>query len=212
MSATTLERGTSSFATPATDEAVETTAAALRARGFEVRIAEDRDEARELVLGLIPAGSEVNQASSRTVDELGIGEALVERDEYVALQAAGSGRWTARPRASRSASSGSTPDVMVGSAHAITADGQIVTASASGSQVTAYAGGAGKVVYVVGTQKLVPDLDAAFRRIEDYVFPLEDARAQAAYGMHSAINQLLIVRGDRPGRTSVVLVKDAIGF
>ena len=46
----------------------------------------------------------------------------------------------------------------------------------------------------------------------DYVLPLEDARAQAAYGMHSAINQMLIMRGDRPGRTSVVLVKDAIGI
>ena len=30
--------------------------------------------------------------------------------------------------------------------------------------------------------------------------------------MHSAINKLLIMRGDLPGRTSVVLVKDAIGF
>jgi hypothetical protein len=211
MSAITLERVTSSYATPAADDVVEGTAAALRARGFEVRIAEDRDAARELVLGLIPAGSEVNQASSRTVDELGIGEALVERDEYVALKPM---LWSMdrQTQGKQIRQLGSAPDAMVGSAHAITADGQIVTASASGSQVTAYAGGAGQVVYVVGTQKLVPDLDAAFRRIEDYVLPLEDARAQVAYGMHSAINQLLIMRGDRPGRTSVVLVKDSIGF
>ena len=211
MSAITLERPTSSYATPATDDVVETTAAALRARGFEVRIANDRDEARDLVLGLVPAGSEVNQASSRTVDELGIGEAFVERDEYIALKP----RLWSMDRATQAKEIrqlGSTPDVMVGSAHAVTADGQIVTASASGSQVTAYAGGAGQVVYVVGTQKLVPDLDAALRRIEDYVFPLEDARAQAAYGRHSKVNQLLIMRGDRPGRTSVVLIKDAIGF
>jgi hypothetical protein len=211
MSATTLERETSSYATPATDDVVETTVAALRARGFQVRVAEDRDEAREVVLGLIPAGSEVNQASSRTVDELGIGQALVERDEYVALKPM---LWSMdrQTQGKQIRQLGSAPDAMVGSAHAITADGQIVTASASGSQVTAYAGGAGQVVYVVGSQKLVPDLDAAFQRIEDYVFPLEDARAQVAYGMHSAINQLLIVRGDRPGRTSVVLVKGSIGF
>lgn len=211
MSATVLEAPTSTFATPATDAVVETTAAALRARGFEVLVAEDRTQARDLVLGLIPAGSEVNQASSKTVDELGIGEALVERDEYVALKP----RIWSMDRATQGKEIrqlGASPDVMVGSAHAITADGQIVTASASGSQVTAYAGGAGQVVYVVGSQKLVPDLDTAFERIEDYVFPLEDARAQAAYGMHSAINQMLIMRGDRPGRTSVVLVKDVIGF
>ena len=55
MSAITLERPTSSYATPAPDDVVETTAAALRARGFEVRIADDREQARELVLGLIPS-------------------------------------------------------------------------------------------------------------------------------------------------------------
>jgi hypothetical protein len=49
-------------------------------------VAEDRTQARELVLGLIPAGSEVNQASSKTVDDLGIGEAIVEREEYIALK------------------------------------------------------------------------------------------------------------------------------
>jgi hypothetical protein len=211
MSATTLERPTSTFAAPAPDDVVESTAAALRARGFQVRIAEDRTQARDIVLGLIPAGSEVNQASSRTVDELGIGQAIIERDEYIALKP----RLWSMDRATQGKQIrqlGSTPDVMVGSVHAITADGQIVTASGSGSQVTAYAGGAGQVVLVVGSQKLVPDLDTAFQRIEEYAFPLEDARALVAYGMHSAINKLLIVRGDMPGRTSVVLVKDAIGF
>jgi hypothetical protein len=211
MSAITLEPHTSTFASPATDDVVDATAAALRARGFEVRIAQDRAQAKDLVLDLIPTGSEVNQAASRTVDELGIGDALVEREEYVALKPT---LW-AMDRATQGKQIrqiGSAPDVIVGSAHAITADGQIVSASATGSQLAGYAGGAGKVVYVVGTQKLVPDLDTAFERIEDYVFPLEDARAQAAYGMHSALNKLLIVRGDAPGRTSVVLVKDAIGF
>ena len=151
-----------------------------------------------MVLGLIPDGSEVNQASSKTVDDLGIGQAIIERDEYIALKP----RIWSMDRATQGKQIrqlGAAPDVMVGSVHAITEDGQIVTASASGSQVTAYAGGAGQVVYVVGSQKLVPDLDTAFQRIEEYVFPLEDARAQAAYGMHSAINQLLIVRGDLPG-------------
>ncbi len=211
MSTATLEPQTSTFATPATDAAVETTATALRARGFEVRIANDREEARELVLGLIPVGSEVNQASSRTVDELGIGDAVVERAEYVALKPQ---LWS-MDRATQGKQIrqlGAAPDVMVGSVHAITEDGQMVAASMSGSQLGAYAGGAGRVVLVAGTQKIVPDLDTAFTRIEEYVYPLEDARAQAAYGVHSAINKLLILRGDLPGRTSVVLVKDAIGF
>lgn len=46
-------------------------------------------------------------------------------------------------------------------------------ASASGSQVATYAYGAGAVIWVAGTQKIVPDLEAAFRRIYEYSFPRE---------------------------------------
>ncbi len=210
MSTAILE-SVQAWTAPATDEVVERTVDALRARGIEVRVAADRDQAREQVLGLIPAGSEVNQASSITVDELGIGDALVERDEYIALKPR---LWSmdreADARGFRQL--GASPDVVVGSVHAITEQGELVTASMSGSQLGMYAGGAGQVVLVAGTQKIVSDLAAAFTRIDEHVLPLEDARAQAAYGMHSAVNKLLIIRGDMPGRLAVVLVKDAVGF
>ena len=39
------------------------------------------------------------------------------------------------------------------------------------------------MILVVGTQKIVADLDEALRRIEEYAYPLEDARAEAAYGV-----------------------------
>jgi len=211
MSATTLEPQTSTFAAPATDAVVQATAVALQARGFEVRIAEDRAAAKEIVLGLIPVGSEVNQASSKTVDDLGIGQAIIDREEYVALKP----RIWSMDRATQGKEIrqlGSGPDVVVGSVHALTEDGVLLASSMSGSQLGQYAGGAGKVVLVVGSQKIVPDLATAFQRIEDHVVPLEDARALQAYGVHTAQNKTLIIRGDLPGRVAVVLVKDAIGF
>ena len=65
----------------------------------------------------------------------------------------------------------------------------------------------------MGTQKIVADLDEALRRIDEYAFPLEDARAQAAYGIHSAVNKVLIINREIvPGRISVVLVDEALGF
>jgi hypothetical protein len=211
MSIATLAPQAIDFGAPATDPVVERTAQALRERGYEVRIAEDRDEARELALGLIPVGSEVNQASSRTVDELGIGQALVDRDEYTALRPQ---LWSMdrSTQAKEIRRLGSGPDVVVGSVHAVTEDGILLTSSASGSQVGMYAGGAGKVVLVIGSQKIVPDLDTAFDRLNKHVIPLEDARALQAYGMHTSPNKTLIQRGDLPGRTSIVLIKDSIGF
>ena len=65
----------------------------------------------------------------------------------------------------------------------------------------------------MGTQKIVSDLEEGLRRINEYSFPLEDARAQAAYGIGSAVNKVLIINREIvPDRFTVVLVDEALGF
>jgi hypothetical protein len=106
-----------------------------------------------------------------------------------------------------------TPDFVVGSVSAVTEDGALVAVSATGSQLPAYAGGASKVIWIVGAQKIVPDLAGALHRIETYAYPLEDVRARATYGRPSAINKILIVNAEpAPGRTTVLLLHQAVGF
>jgi hypothetical protein len=105
------------------------------------------------------------------------------------------------------------PDVMLGSVHAVTETGSLLAASMGGSQLGPYVSGAGRVILVVGTQKIVSDLEEGLRRINEYAFPLEDARAQAAYGIHSAVNKVLIINHEIvPGRITVVLVDEVLGF
>jgi hypothetical protein len=105
------------------------------------------------------------------------------------------------------------PDVVVGSVAAVTETGSLVAASGSGSQLPAYAGGAARRIWIVGAQKVVPDLGTALRRVEDHCLPLESARAQAVYGWPSAVNHLLILNAEpRPGRSTVLLLREAIGF
>ena len=66
---------------------------------------------------------------------------------------------------------------------------------------------------MVGSQKIVPDRDAAFRRIYEYSYPREDARAQEAYGIGSGVNKVLIVNSEIiPDRITVILVKQELGF
>ncbi len=86
-----------------------------------------------------------------------------------------------------------SPDVIVGSVAAVTETGSLVIASGSGSQLPGYAGGATRAIWIVGAQKVVPDLPAALRRVEEHSLPLESARTQAAYGWPSAVNRLLIL-------------------
>ena len=106
-----------------------------------------------------------------------------------------------------------SPDIAVGSVHAVTETGSLVVASGTGSQLPGYAGGAARAIWIAGAQKVVPDLPAALRRVEEHCLPLESARTQVAYGSPSAINRLLILNAElQPGRGIVLLLRQAIGF
>ena len=88
----------------------------------------------------------------------------------------------------------------------------MVIASYSGRQLAAYAFGASKVIWVVGAQKIVTDLDQAFVRIEQHYLPLESQRLQEVYGQPSSIGKELVIHGEQPGRITMLLLEDPIGF
>ena len=200
------------FTDPAPAQRLERAAAALTAHGFTAEILDDAAAARARVAELIPAGASVLTVASETLRLSGI-EADVNA----------SGRYQAvKPRAlaiDRDAQPDefrrllASPDVIVGSVAAVTETGSLVTASASGSQLPGYAGGAARAIWVVGAQKVVPDLSAALRRVDEHALPLENARALEAYGVPSAVNRLLILNAEyQPGRGTVLLLRAAIGF
>jgi L-lactate utilization protein LutC len=203
---------TTAFATVASDARVARTMAALEANGISVLRVASAAEAKRVVLELIPAGSQVHHGASQTLDVSGIAEELARPGRYEAVRprALSMDRETQADEIRRLMSS---PDVMLGSVQAVTETGSLVAVSASGSQLGPYATGAGKVILVVGTQKIVSNLEEALRRVEEHAFPLEDARAQAAYGVHSAVNKILVINREwMPGRITVVLVDEALGF
>jgi L-lactate utilization protein LutC len=200
------------FGTLASEPSVERAAAALEGHGITVIRATDAAEAKRVVLGLIPDGSQVNHGASATLDATGITDELEKSGRYDALrpQIWGMDRATQADQIRRLSAA---PDVMLGSVHAITETGSLIAASSSGSQLGPYVSGAGKVILVAGTQKIMSDVDEGLRRLEEYALPLEDARAQAAYGVHSGINKVLVINSEiTPGRLTVVLVDEVLGF
>jgi len=64
------------FGTPADDARVARTAAALEAVGIGVLRAADAADAKRIVLGLIPAGSQVHHGASQSLATAGITEAI----------------------------------------------------------------------------------------------------------------------------------------
>jgi len=200
------------FDTPATVEELHHVALALKSNGFAAEIVDTAEDARRRIGSLLPAGSTVLAAASETLRLSGITDDIDQSNAIVSIrtQLHSMNRRTEADAIRRLMT---TPDIVIGSVSAVTHDGSLVAVSASGSQLPAYAGGAGQLILVVGAQKIVPDLAAAIRRIESYALPLETERTKRVYGVPSVISKILIINRDYlAARTTVILIKQAIGF
>jgi hypothetical protein len=196
----------------ASDQQIDEAAAALERNGIRSLVVDSGEQARDSVRSILPIGAEVYNNTSRTLEAIGVAEDIERSGLYQPL----------RPRlyqmdremqAREMRQLTATPDFVVGSVHAVTREGSVLIASASGSQLGPLVSGAGHVILVIGGQKIVADVAAGLRRISEYCFPLEDRRAREAYGVPSGVNNVLIVnRAITPGRISVVLVRQSLGF
>ena len=200
------------FSRLASNEQLRQVAAALETNGITARVVETGDEARAAVRSLLPAGAEVFNNTSRTLEVIGVAEDIEGSGLYQALRP----RLYRMDRAMQSRElrqMAAAPDWLVGSVHAVTAQGSLLIASASGSQLGPIVSGAGHVVLVIGGQKIVPDLNTGLRRLSEYCFPLEDQRARAAYGVPSGVNNVLVInKAVALGRITAILVNESLGF
>ena len=202
------------FGSRASDETIERTAEALRAKGYAVHVVDDGDEARRVILEILPEGAEVGQGASHTLEVIGVTHELEESGRYDAVRKRTRAMDRSTPEGLRAMRKlGVGPDWYVNSAHAVTLDGTIVVASNTGSQLAPLAFGAGEVIFAIGSQKLVPDLDTAMRRIEEHTLPIESERMMGLYGTPSEIKKVLVIHKEfRPSRFTVVLVKEPLGY
>jgi hypothetical protein len=203
---------TETYTQAATSQSIERTKAALESKGFAVYVVDTPEEAKAQLLKLIPQGASVGSGASVTLDDSGITAALDGGAyDYVRKRAYAMDRETQADEIRRLLA---TPDYMVGSAHAVTEDGSLLFGSMSGSQIGPYASGAGKIVWVVGSQKIVPNVEAGLKRLREHSLVLESERARKAYGIPgSALNNILIINGTTaPGRLTVILVRQPIGY
>jgi len=199
------------YTAPASTDELDALAERLRERNFEALIVGTAAEARQAVLDRIPDGVTIHSGKSKTLDDLGISQVLMDSDRYDFVRK----RLYKMDRQTQSREIrqlGSAPDLMLGSVNAITKDGQLVASSATGSQLGPFASGAGQLILVVGSQKIVKDLDEALARIRDYVQPYEDQRLREQAGIGTILARILILERDfRPGRTTIVLVREPVG-
>lgn len=185
---------------------------ALKVNNVEAMVVDTHEEAKTKLLALLPKGAEVFTMTSITLETIGVLPDINESGNYISIrkQLLSMNRET-QMREMRKL--GASPDWAVGSVQAVTTGGQILMGSNTGSQLAAYVYGAGNVIWVVGTQKIVKDVNEGMRRIQEYCLPLESERLKKLRGVESSLRKVLISYKEvRPGRVTVIFVKERVGF
>ncbi len=213
--ASATENAISDYARVAEEAVITKTAANITPRNIQSHVVRDHAEALSLIKELIPAGASVQVGSSRTLEEIGFIEYLkAEKHGWnnvhgkVATETDPAKQAELRKQATLS-------DFYLGSVHALTEDGELYIASNTGSQMPNLVYNSPNVIFVVGAQKIVPNRQHAFERIEKHVVPLEDERMMQAYGMHTQWSKTVIFHKEAAftqRKIHVILVGEKLGF
>ena len=157
------------------DEEIETTLKSLRSRHLNGVFAKDSEDAKSLLLDLIPQQAVVGIGDSTTVAQIGVKEELKNRGTKVLD---GFDRKTAHMSTedyeefhNRLVKESTMCDVFLTGTNAITRDGRLVNVDAAGNRVAGMFWGHPTAILVAGRNKIVKNLDEAFHRIRNVIAP-----------------------------------------
>lgn len=147
----------------------------LRKRGFDARLVHNKEEARTLIAEyIIPYGT-VGFGGSETVKELDI--ANLAREHRAKVYDHNQAHLSMEEKMDLMRK-GLTSDLYMTSANAITIDGKIFNIDGTGNRIAAMTFGPKKVVIVAGINKIVPDDEAAMKRIKTIACPKNATRLE----------------------------------
>ena len=146
---------------------------ALKKNGMEPYFVETKEEVVPLVQSLMQEGCTVSVGGSATLKETGVME-LLRSGAYHFLDRAAEG---ITPEGVRKVYEETfAADCFLGSANAITEDGVLYNVDGNANRISAMTFGPKSVIVVAGVNKIVPDLNAAVRRVKTIAAPANTKR------------------------------------
>ena len=193
----------------------------LKKRHFEAYYCENKAQALEKAMELIPDGVTIGWGGAMSAQQIGLFDALrnrnvtlLDRDKAADAQERG-----ALMKRSLMA------DVFLTGANALSLDGQMVNIDGNGNRVAAIVYGPDSVIVIAGMNKVMDSLEQAVDRARTVAAPANAQRfniatpCKAAGSCHNCTspdcicNQLLITRHCRPaGRIKFILVGEDLGL
>lgn len=195
----------------------------LKERDFDAVMAADKDDAKKIVMDMIPDGSVIAVGGSVTLNETGILDEI-RSDKYKFIDRYNTSSFEEMLDKYRE---GYYADVLVSSTNAVTMDGQLVNIDCTGNRTSQIVFGPKKVIIIAGVNKIVQDVEEGIKRAKS-IAPMNarrithktpcatddncnctECRVQAR-----VCNVTSIVDGCHyfPGRITIVLVPENLGY
>lgn len=202
------------YDTLASKESIKKATESLKSRNITVEFVNTKEEALNRINELIPPGKEVMTGSSTTLDQIGFTNLLISgKHPWMNLKSAILGEKD-RGKQMELRKKSVTSEYFLCSVHAVAQTGEILIASASGSQIPSDSFSSDNVIWVVGTQKIMPTLDECFKRLYEYVIPLEDKRMKNAGYPGTTVGKILIFEREtnENRKVTLIFVNEKLGF
>lgn len=194
---------------------------ALKKRHFEAYYVSTKEEAVKKALEIIPADHSIGWGGSLTVDEIGLKQKLEERGNPI----------IDRERAKTPEERNELMIKCLGcgtflmSSNAITEKGELFNIDGMANRVAALCFGPKNVVIIAGMNKVVQDLDAAYKRVRGFSAPANAQRFEIntpckitgecgdCTSTTCICNQIVTTRNCKPeGRIKVILIGEDLGI
>ncbi|MBR3149777.1 MAG: lactate utilization protein [Eubacterium sp.] len=154
---------------------IETTMKNLEKNGMKPYYCETKEEALEIVKSLINKGESVSNGGSETLKECGVFEVLKSGD-YDFIDRTGLTGEAVRDAYVRAFGC----DTYFCSSNAVTERGELYNVDGNSNRVACIVYGPRQVVMLVGKNKIVPDIDAAIKRVKEKAAPPNCVRLSLA--------------------------------
>lgn len=155
------------------NETIQNVIGALRKNRMLADYVATKEEVVPLVKTLINEGSTIATGGSRTLDETGVTD-LLRNGNYIFYDR--NNPALSPDEKAEMTTKGATADFYLCSSNAVTEQGVLYNVDGFSNRVAAIANGPKKVIVVAGINKIVPDIDAAVRRVKTIAAPLNTKR------------------------------------
>lgn len=135
---------------------------------------ENKEEAKALVMSLIDKGATVTNGGSVTMKEIGVMDAVKEREDITYLDRNASG--LSPEEVKEIYKKAFFSDVYLMSTNALTLSGELYNVDGNSNRVAALLYGPESVIVVCGVNKIVKNLDEAVKRVKTVAAPKNTVR------------------------------------